>query len=90
MRKPLLIGTIGVNFLVAPGGYGFLDLFSDWRRTVMAFLTVIAFAAIGHHLYKRAHAAGYLPTRGPNWSAYIAAVRVRPSVTSPLVMKSRN
>lgn len=40
LRRPLVASIVITSFLVAPGGYGWLDLWSDWRRTVTAFLVV--------------------------------------------------
>jgi alpha-1,6-mannosyltransferase len=43
LHKPLVIVVVVASFVIAPGGYGFLDLWADWRRTVMAFLVMGAF-----------------------------------------------
>jgi hypothetical protein len=40
MYKPLIIATCSVIFVIAPGGYGILDIPSASWRTVMAFLTL--------------------------------------------------
>jgi alpha-1,6-mannosyltransferase len=90
MRMPVTYATIAVNFFVAPGGYGMLDLFTDWRRTVIAFITIGGYAAMGFYLYKRAHKGGYLSFNGPNWKAKSIAVSDMPSVNSPLAMNARS
>ncbi len=44
LEKPLTVAIILVTFLIAPGGYGFLDLWADWRRTATAFVVTAAYA----------------------------------------------
>jgi alpha-1,6-mannosyltransferase len=44
MYKPLVVATCAVIFVVAPGGYGILDIPAASWRTVMAFLTASVMA----------------------------------------------
>ena len=90
MRKPLILATIAVNFFVLPGGYGTLDQFTDWRRTIVAFVVVAGYGVMAYHLYQRAHSGGYLSFNGPNWRANKAATSESPSLTSPLATNPRN
>lgn len=47
LRRHLVAVTILVNFAVAPGGYGLLDTWNDWRRTIVAtiWFAVVAYVA---------------------------------------------
>lgn len=42
LQRHLAWTTIIVAFAVSPGGYGWLDLYTDWKRTTLAFLVVLA------------------------------------------------
>ncbi len=44
MQRVLMTAVVVVSFAIAPGGYGNLDNFSDWRRTILAFATVAVMA----------------------------------------------
>jgi alpha-1,6-mannosyltransferase len=52
MRKPLIVATIAVIFVIAPGGYGILDIPGGAWRTVIAFATTAIMALAIRHVFK--------------------------------------
>lgn len=53
MHKPLVIATCTVIFLIAPGGYGVLDIPGGSWRVVMAFLTTAVMTYGIHDAFRR-------------------------------------